>query len=156
MILWALKNIYQLLTTISYNCGKRCATQTKEPFDFSGVIIKLKRALEKMRTDLVPALIIWSLNLKTISALKDLGIKLQGDAEIDLVLAFVSGEYLHVDVCEFKRADAHPWQAESQLPNKHAVNKAENQLTKDMDVLMAILVGPPLSSLSSSSSLSLL
>ena len=92
--------------------------------------IKLKKALEKMTTGLeVPALIIRSLNLKAISALRDLGIKLQGDAEIDLVMAFVSGDFLHVVVFEVKRADTYPWQTECPLPNKQAVNKAENQLT---------------------------
>ena len=89
-------------------------------------------------TDLkVAALMLRSLNLKAISALKDLGVKLQGDAEIDLVVAFVSGDFLHVVVCEVKRANTYPWQKECSLPNKQAVNKAENQLTKDVEVVVA-------------------
>ena len=35
------------------------------------------------------------------------------------------------------------WQSESKPPNKQAVNKAENQLTKDVDILMALLAGTP-------------
>ena len=50
-----------------------------------------------------------------LSALRDLGLNLPGDAEIDLVLAYISGDYIHI------------------------VNKAENQLTKDVDIMMAIL-----------------
>ena len=91
----------------------------------------------------MPALIIRSVSLKALSALKDFGIILPKDAEIDLVMAFVSGDFLHVVICEVKRADTFPWQAEGSLPNKQAVNKAENQLTKDVDVLMAILAGIP-------------
>ena len=106
--------------------------------------IKLKRALKNMMTDLeIPALIIRSINLKAISALKDLGLKISGDAEIDLMMAFVSGDFLHVVICEVKRADTYPWQTMSLIPNKQAVNKVENQLTKDLDVMMAILAGIP-------------
>ena len=50
--------------------------------------IKLKKALEKMMEDLgFPSLIIRSINLKALSALKDLGFKLPGDAEVDLMMA---------------------------------------------------------------------
>ena len=106
--------------------------------------IRLKKAIEQlMRNQKIPALIIRSLSLKAISALKDLGLKLSGDAEIDLMMAYVSGDFLHVVVCEVKRADTFPWQTNCSLPNKQAVNKAENQLTKDLDVLMAILAGIP-------------
>ena len=59
--------------------------------------IKMKKALEKVMTDLrIPALIIRSMSLKAISALKDFGLKLSGDAEIDLMMAFVSGDFLHL------------------------------------------------------------
>ena len=106
--------------------------------------IKLKKAFRKMMKDRnIPALKIRSVSLKAISGLKDLGIELQGDAEVDLVLAFVSGDFLHVVVCEVKRADNYPWQKECSLPSKQAVNKAENQLSKDVEVLMAILAGIP-------------
>ena len=46
-------------------------------------------------------------------------------------------------IFEVKRSDAAPWQTKCSLPNKQAVKKAENQLTKDLDVLMAILAGIP-------------
>ena len=46
-------------------------------------------------------------------------------------------------ICEVKRADTYPWQTKNSLPNKQAVNKAENQLTKDVDILMALLAGTP-------------
>ena len=106
--------------------------------------LKLKRAFNNMFLSLkIPALLIRSVSLKAISALKDLGLELPEDAEIDLVVAFVSGDFLHLVVCEVKRADAYPWQTECALPNKQAVNKAENQLSKDVDVLMAILAGTP-------------
>ena len=103
------------------------------------VEIKLKKAVKFMMTDLkIPALLIRSISLKAISALKGLGLKLSGDAEIDLMMAYVSGDFLHVVIFEVKRADTYPWQTMSAIPNKQAVNKAENQLTKDLDVLMAI------------------
>ena len=35
----------------------------------------------------------------------------------------------------------YPWETKSRPPNKQAVNKAENQLTKDLDVLAAVLTG---------------
>ena len=61
------------------------------------------------------------------------------------MLAYASGNFLHVVVFEVKRADTYPWQTKSSIPTKQAVSKAENQLTKDLDVLMAILAGIPLS-----------
>ena len=104
--------------------------------------ISLKKALEKNMLDLgIPALIIRSLSLKAISALKDLGLKLSGDAEIDLVMAFASGDFLYVNIFEVKRADTNPWQTKCSLPNKQAVNKAESQLTKDVELLTDILAG---------------
>ena len=106
--------------------------------------IKLKKALEKMMTKLeIPALIFRSLSLKAISALKDFGLTLSGDAEIDRVVAYVSGDYLHLVICEVKRADTYPWQKDCSLPNGQAVKKAENQLTKDVEVMMTILTGLP-------------
>jgi hypothetical protein len=106
--------------------------------------IKLKKALEKMMVGLkIPALLIRSVNLKQLSALNDLGLKLARDAEIDLMMAYLSGDFLHVNVYEVKRSDTYPWETKSRPPNKQAVNKAENQLTKDLDILMAILAGIP-------------
>ena len=75
------------------------------------VEIKLKKALEKMTSDLkIPALVIRSISMKAISALKDLGLTLKGDAEIDLVMVYVSGDFLHIVIFEVKRADTYPWQ----------------------------------------------
>ena len=106
--------------------------------------IKLKRTLERMMVRLrIPALLIRSLNLKQISALNEMGLKVPEDAEIDLIMAYVSGDILHVVVFEVKRRDTYPWQAQSRPPNKQAINKAESQLTKDLDILMAILAGIP-------------
>ena len=106
--------------------------------------IELKKALEKMMEDLgISSLIIRSINLKALFALKDLGFKFPEDAEVDLMMAYASGDFLHVVIFEVKRADIYPWQSECKPPNKQAVNKAENQLTKDVDVLMAILAGIP-------------
>ena len=79
--------------------------------------IKLKKALED--------------TMKAISALRDFGLNFLGNAEVDLVMAYVSGYFLYVIICEVKRADTYPWQTECGLPNKQAVNKAEIQLTKD-------------------------
>ena len=59
--------------------------------------ISLKKAIENMMRNLkFSALIIRSINLKAISALQDLGLKLPANAEIDLLMAFVSGDFLHV------------------------------------------------------------
>ena len=82
------------------------------------VEIKLKKAVNDMMTDLkIPTLIIRSINLKAISALKDLGLKLSGDAEIDLMMAYVSGDFLHVTIFEVKRSDTYPWQTLCPPPN---------------------------------------
>ena len=106
--------------------------------------IKLKKALEQMMTKLeIPALILRSISVKAISALRDLGLNLLGDTEMDLVSAYIPGDYIHIVLCEVKRADSYPWQKEHSLPNKQVVNKAENLLTKDVDVMMAILAGIP-------------
>merc|ERR1712020_477011 len=106
--------------------------------------IKLKRALEKMMVGRkIPALLIRSVNLKQLSALNDLGLKLPGDAEIDLVMAYISGDFLHVHIFEVKRSDTFPWDTKPRPPNKQAVNKAENQLTRDMYILMTLLAGIP-------------
>ena len=56
--------------------------------------IKLKRSFEAGLSHFeVPALIVRSVSLRALSALKDFGIILPKDAEIDLVLAFVSGDF---------------------------------------------------------------
>ena len=95
--------------------------------------IKLKKALEKMMTNLrIPALIIRSINLKAISALKEFGLSLPGDAEIDLIMAYVCLDFLHLNIFEVKRANTNPWQTHSTIPNKQAVNKAEIQLLKTL------------------------
>ena len=104
--------------------------------------ITLKQAIKEMVAGFnMPALLVRSVDLKAMSALKDLGLKLSGDAEIDLVLAFATGDFLNVVICEVKRADTYPWKTECSLPNKRAVNKAEIQLTKDFGNLKAILTG---------------
>ena len=47
-------------------------------------------------------------------------------------------------ILEVKRADTYPWkQNVSLIPNKQAVNSAEKQLKKDLDLLQALLVGVP-------------
>jgi len=92
----------------------------------------------------IPALLIRSVNLKQISALNHLGLKLTGDGEIDLIMAYLSGHFLHVNVYEVKRSDTYPWETKSRPPNKQAVNKAENQLTKDVEILTVLLAGIPL------------
>ena len=89
--------------------------------------LKLKRAFNNMFVSLkIPALLIRSVSLKAISALKDLGLKLSGDAEIDLIMAFVSGDFLHLVVCEVKRADTYPWQTKSSLSQKNPVLGQKN------------------------------
>ena len=53
--------------------------------------IKLKRAIVKMPMDLkIPALVIRSVSLRAISALKDLGLRLSGSGEIYLMMAYAS------------------------------------------------------------------
>ena len=106
--------------------------------------IKLKDSMKKMMTDLkIPALLIRSISLKQMSALNDLGLSLPEDAEIDLMLAYCSGDFLHIVVCEVKRSDTFPWDLKPTTPNRQAVNKAEGQLTKDLEILIALLAGIP-------------
>merc|ERR1712051_420704 len=111
------------------------------------VEIKLKRALEKMmKAKKIPALVIRSLEMNKISALTYLGIDLEKPekgGEIDLVMAYVSGDGVDVVVFEVKRADTFPWKADEALPNRQAVNKAEIQLTKDVKFLKSVLAGVP-------------
>ena len=85
--------------------------------------IKLKKALEDMMDDLkIPCLIIRSVALKAIGALKNLGLKIPaGDGEIDLIMAYVSGGFLHIVIFEVKKADTYPWQSECVPLNKQAV-----------------------------------
>ena len=105
--------------------------------------INLKKAVEKVMEDMkIPCVIIRSINLKDISALKELGLFL-GDAEIDLILAYAAGDFLHVTICEVKRKDTYPWQTKSSPPNKQMVNSAEKQLTRDVEVLMALMADVP-------------
>ena len=95
--------------------------------------IKVKVAVEKMMKSLsIPALVIRSVDFKAISPLKDLGIAVPDKGgEIDIILAYVSGEYLQIVVFEVKRTDTYPWEEDTNpVPNKQAVNKAENQLSK--------------------------
>ena len=129
--------------------GKGAKNQIEE-YPISQTICNLNEKIlsnynkEEMMTKLeMPALILRSLSLKAISALRDLGLNFSTDIEIDLVLAIVSGDFLHVVACAVKRVDSYPWQKESSLPNRQAVNKAENRLTKDVEVLMNILAGIP-------------
>ena len=79
-----------------------------------------------------------SVNLKQISALKDLCLKLSSDVDIDLVMVYSSGDLLHLNVFEVKK-NMLAWDAKSRPPNK----KAENQLTEDVDILVALLAGTP-------------
>ena len=84
------------------------------------VEIKLKMALEKMmKAKKIPTLIIRSLDMNKISALTHLGIDIpSGGGEIDLVMAYASGDVLNVVVFEVKRADTYPWKANAACPNK--------------------------------------
>ena len=58
-------------------------------------------------------------------ALKDRGFTFKGDKEINLMMDYVSGDFLNVVICELKRADTYLWQTNGAPPNKQAVNKAE-------------------------------
>ena len=55
-----------------------------------------------------------------------------------LVMVYSSGDLLHLKVFEVKK-NMLPWDAKSRPPNK----KAENQLTEDVDILVALLAGTP-------------
>ena len=106
--------------------------------------IKLKKALEKMMArSKIATLIIRSLNLKDVSALKELGLKIPKDAEIDLVMAYASEDNLNIVICEVKRGDTYPWQARVGQISKQAVNKAENQLESDVITIFALLANVP-------------
>ena len=107
--------------------------------------IKVKKALEGlMNARKIPSLIIRSIDMKKISALKDMGIDIpDSNSEIDLVLVYASGELLNVVVFEVKRADDYPWEMRDPRPNKQAVNKAEDQLTKDVKFFKSVLTGIP-------------
>ena len=74
----------------------------------------------------IPALIIRSIDTRQISALQDLGLDIPiGDGEVDVLMAYVSGDLLHVNIFEVKRADTYPWQQNDAPPNKQAVKFTE-------------------------------
>ena len=102
--------------------------------------IQLKKALEDMMDGLrIPCLIIRSVTLKAINTLRNLGLNIPaGDGEINLIMAYVFGDFLHIVIFE-----TYPWQTECVPLNKQAVDKAEKQLSKDLDILMAILTDIP-------------
>ena len=106
--------------------------------------IKLKKALERMMVSLkIPTVLIRSIDMKQISDLNDLGLKLPGDAKIDLAMVYSSGNLLHVNVFDVNRKDAFPWDTKSRPPNKQTVNRAENKLTLDVHILMGLLADTP-------------
>ena len=107
--------------------------------------IKVKRSLEDLLgAKKIPSLVIRSVSLKGLFALRSLGLDIPcGDAELDLLLAFVIGDILHVTIIEVKRADTYPWLSECMPLNKQAVDKAEKQLNKDVDIVAALLAGIP-------------
>ena len=110
--------------------------------------IKLKKALRNLmvRKDTRPALIIRSVEMKLCNALNDLGLKLDmpvGGGEIDLVMAYASGDILNVVIFEVKRMNTYPWTEKDPCPNIQAVRKAEEQLTKDVKFLRSILADLP-------------
>ena len=53
-------------------------------------------------------------------------------------MVYSSGDLLHLKVFEVKK-NMLPWDAKSRPPNKNA----ENQLTEDVDILVALLAGTP-------------
>ena len=66
--------------------------------------IDVKKTLVKMMTGLkIPALVIRDVQFSALSALKDLGLKVPGGMAIDLVMAYVSGDSLHVVILEGER-----------------------------------------------------
>ena len=72
-----------------------------------------------MKAQKIPALIIRSIDMKKTSALEPLGIHLDipaGGGEIDLAMAYVSGDILNVVIFEVKRADTYPWKAKDVCP----------------------------------------
>ena len=83
--------------------------------------IQLKKKIEEIiNKHNIGELIIHSLSMKAISSLNDLGLKLPGDGEIDLLVAYASGDFLHVIVCEVKRVDTYLWQKKCYRPNKQS------------------------------------
>ena len=66
------------------------------------VEIKLKRAFEQMMEhNEIPSLIIRSVSKKAILALEKFGLKIPGgEGEIDLIMAYASGDFLNVIICE--------------------------------------------------------
>ena len=121
-----------------------CAVQKWQDVN---VEVKVKKAVENlMKARKIPALVIRSIDIKKISALKDMGIDIpDGDGEIDLVLVYATGDLLNVILFEVKRADIYPWNDEDAHPGirKEAVKKAENQLTKDVKFFNSFTTGQP-------------
>ena len=107
--------------------------------------IKTKKALEDMMEDLkIPALVIRSVSKKAILALNDLGLNMhKGESEIDLITAYASGDFLHVVICEVKSNHSSTWLIQAIPLSKQAVDKAEKQLTKDVNILVDLLAGIP-------------
>ena len=58
-------------------------------------------------------------------------------------MAYASADFLHIAIFEVKRANTYPWENDRKSLNKQALNKAELQLNKDLEVLMALLADIP-------------
>merc|ERR1711963_389570 len=114
--------------------------------------IELKRSLGRMMEGRgAPALIIRSVDLKSKGmnkGLSELGITLPADtlkrhSEIDLLMGYVSGDNLHLVVCEVKRRRTYPWSSKVEPPKNAKISEAERQLTMDLDILHSLLSGIP-------------
>ena len=111
--------------------------------------IRVKRELEAMMKELkIPAVIIRSIDMKELSTLKDLGLQIPKHGEIDLIMAYASGDTLRVVIFEVKRGDTYPWQTKPSLVSQKAINKAENQLVNDVAIMVALLAGVPIQQIS--------
>merc|ERR1712038_2066220 len=110
--------------------------------------IELKRSLARMMERLgAPTLIIRSCHLKKMNKrLSELGITLPADtlkkhAEIDVLMGFVSGDNLHLVICEVKRRRTYPWSSKVEPPKNGKISEAEKQLSMDLDILHSLLSG---------------
>ena len=113
--------------------------------------IVMKEAAEKVVRDLkIPSVVVRSVDYKYKEHhyLKELGLTMPDkDLEIDLLIAYVAGNYLHIILCEVKRPETEPWADCEREPTKESIDTALKQLDTDIDWVLGLLPDVPGSSL---------
>ena len=114
--------------------------------------IVMKEAIEELLRHLkIPSLVVRKVDYRAnqYHHLKELGLSKMPikDVEIDLLIAYVADNDLHVVLCEVKRPNNEPWENHQRPPTKEIIDKVLKQLDTDIDLVLNLLPDVPGSSL---------